>query len=125
MPPASGSELSSLLETVDPTSSGEIEYEHFVAVAALKLGNRSEESRDEEVEAAWRLFVGMGGRGKGEGRIGMETLRRVAKELKMERECGEGVLRDMILEANGGAGVGRGVGREEFEGVMRRAGVFR
>lgn len=92
-------------------------------MAALKLGNRSEESRDEEVEAAWRLFMGMGGRG--EGRIGMETLRRVARELKMERECGEGVLRDMILEANGGAGVGKGVGREEFEGVMRRAGVFR
>jgi len=45
--------------------------------------------------------------------------------LKMEGECGEGVLRDMILEANGGAGVGKGVGREEFEGVMRRAGVFR
>lgn len=92
-------------------------------MAALKLASRSEESRDEEVEAAWRLFVDMGGRG--EGRIGMETLRRVAKSLKMERECGEGVLRDMILEANGGAGVGKGVGREEFEGVMRRAGVFR
>lgn len=94
-------------------------------MAALKLGNRSEDSRDKEVEAAWRLFVDMGGRGKGEGRIGMETLKRVAKSLKMEGECGEGVLRDMILEANGGAGVGRGVGREEFEGVMRRAGVFR
>lgn len=52
-------------------------------------------------------------------------LRRVAKELKMDGEAGEAVLKDMILEANGGAGVGVGVGREEFEGVMRRAGIFK
>jgi hypothetical protein len=37
----------------------------------------------------------------------------------------EEVLRDMILEANGGAGVGRGVRKGEFDGVMRRAGVWR
>jgi len=35
------------------------------------------------------------------------------------------LLRDMILEANGGAGVGKGVERDEFEGIMRRAGVWR
>jgi len=38
---------------------------------------------------------------------------------------GEELLRDMILEANGGAGVGRGVKKDEFDGVMRRAGVWR
>jgi len=31
----------------------------------------------------------------------------------------------MILEANGGKGVGRGVEKGEFEGIMRRAGVWR
>ena len=55
----------------------------------------------------------------------MNTLRRVARELKMDGEVGEAVLRDMILEANGGSGVGAGVGRDQFEGVMRRAGVFK
>lgn len=74
------------------------------------------------MEAAFRLFVAGDG---GEEKITVATLRRVARELKMEGEVGEGVLRDMILEANGGAGVGAGVGRGDFEGVMRRAGVFR
>lgn len=106
---------------MDPTSSGEIEYEHFLAVAALKLANRSEDDHKEEVEAAFRLFTG----GDEDGRIGIETLRRVARELKMENDCGDQVLKDMILEANGGVGVGMGVGREDFEGVMRRAGVFK
>ncbi|KAI4159094.1 MAG: hypothetical protein LQ342_006871 [Letrouitia transgressa] len=97
----------------------------------------------EEVDEAFRLFVGHGGRGgdggggrgrakaKGKGkdqeeRITLEMLRSVARALK--EDVDEGVLRDMILEANGGAGdlgVGKGVGRREFEGVMRRAGVFK
>lgn len=37
---------------------------------------------------------------------------------------GEELLRDMILEANGGAGVGEGVSLEQFRDVMMRAGVF-
>ncbi|KAL8786005.1 MAG: hypothetical protein Q9195_008386 [Heterodermia aff. obscurata] len=129
--PSSAAELHELLDTVDPGGSGSIEYEHFVAIAALKLQNRSEEDISAEVEAAFRLFVS-GDRGKGhqgggaaEEKITVGTLRRVARELKMEGEVGEGVLKDMILEANGGAGVGAGVGRGDFEGVMRRAGVFK
>ena len=47
----------------------------------------------------------------------MKTVARALKE-----DVDEEVLRDMILEANGGAGVGKGVERDEFEGVMRRAG---
>jgi hypothetical protein len=47
----------------------------------------------------------------------------VAKVLKQDVD--ESVLRDMILEANGGAGVGKGVEKAEFESVMRRAGVWR
>ena len=47
-------------------------------------------------------------------------LKRVARELKEDLD--DSVLRDMLREANGG---GRGVSIEDFEGVMRRAGVFR
>lgn len=43
----------------------------------------------------------------------------------LKEDVDENVLRDMILEANGGAGVGKGVEKEEFEGVMRRANVWR
>ncbi|KAL2160659.1 hypothetical protein VTH06DRAFT_1347 [Thermothelomyces fergusii] len=35
------------------------------------------------------------------------------------------LLRDMILEANDGAGVGKGVTKDQFDRVMRRAGVWR
>ncbi len=53
----------------------------------------------------------------------MAHLRRIAKELK--EDVSDDVMRDMILEANGGDGVNRGVGMPDFEGVMRRAGVFK
>ncbi len=52
----------------------------------------------------------------------MAHLRRIARDLK--EEVPEQTLKDMILEANGGGGVNRGVGMQDFEGVMRRAGVF-
>ncbi|KAK3166813.1 hypothetical protein OEA41_009938 [Lepraria neglecta] len=120
VPPSSSSELQDLLDAADPEDTGSIEYKHFVAVAVLKLGNRSEESVQREVEDAFRLFTDMGG---GDGKITMGCLKRVARELK--EDVPEQVLRDMLLEANGGSGVGRGVGIKDFEGVMRRAGVFR
>ena len=105
---------------MDPEATGYVAYAHFVAIAALMLHSRSEESQREEVEAAFRLFTG--GANGGE-RITMGTLRRVARDLK--EDVGEQLLKDMILEANGGAGVTRGVGLDEFEGVMKRAGVFK
>ncbi|KAA6408609.1 MAG: hypothetical protein FRX48_07691 [Lasallia pustulata] len=117
-PAASTAELRELTETVDPTAEGFVSYEHFVAVAALKLQSRSDESQREEVETAFRLFT----RGDGQGRITMADLRRVARELK--EDVSDQVLRDMIMEANGGSGVIKGVGVGEFEGVMKRAGVF-
>lgn len=117
VPPTSPSELKELLSAADPTDSGTISYEHFVAIAALKLENRSEQSKRGEVEDAFRLFSG------GRERITVGDLKRVARELK--ESVGEGVLGDMVLEANGGEGVGRGVDLHGFEGVMRRAGVFR
>ena len=86
----------------------------------MKLNNRSEESQQKEVEDAFNLFTKMGGE---DGKITMTCLRRVAKALK--EDISDQVLKDMLLEANGGSGVGRGVGLKDFEGVMRRAGVFR
>lgn len=120
VPPSSSSELQDLLDAADPDESGTISYAHFVAVAALKLGNRSEESQQKEVEEAFRLFTSMGGE---DGKITMACLKRVAGVLK--EDVPNSVMRDMLLEANGGSGVGRGVGLKDFEGVMRRAGVFR
>lgn len=118
--PSSPAELADLLDAADPEDAGSISYAHFVAVAALKLSDRSEESQQREVEDAFRLFMSMGGEN---GRITMGCLERVARELK--EDVPEQVMRDMLLEANGGDGVGRGVGLKDFEGVMRRAGVFR
>lgn len=120
VPPASSSELQDLQDAADPDDSGSISYAHFVAVAALKLSSRSEESQQREVEDAFRLFTNMGGE---DGKITIACLKRVAKALK--EDVPDSVMRDMLLEANGGSGVGRGVGLKDFEGVMRRAGVFR
>jgi Ca2+-binding EF-hand superfamily protein len=78
------------------------------------------ESNAEEVGAAYRLFTH-----GGTGPITIAHLRRVAKELR--EDVPDDVLKDMILEANGGLkGKGRdigGVSLEEFEDVMRRAGL--
>jgi hydroxyacylglutathione hydrolase len=69
------------------------------------------------VGTAYRLFT------KGsEGPITIAHLRRVARELK--EDVNDEMLRNMILEANGGAGLSRGVEVEDFERVMVRAGVF-
>ena len=118
--PSSPGELQDLLDAADPDDSGTISYAHFVAVAALKLENRSEESQQKEVEDAFNLFTSVGGE---DGKITMTCLRKVAGVLK--EDVPESVMRDMLLEANGGSGVGRGVNLKDFEGVMRRAGVFR
>ena len=92
-------------------------YSNFVAVCALKINSRSDESKQEEVSDAFRLFT----RGT-DGPITLQHLRRIAKELK--EEVSDEMLRNMILEANGGAGVNRGVGMADFHNVMTRAGVF-
>ena len=116
-PPTDNAELQEILETVDPETSGWVSYEHFIAVAALKLKSKHEdpEGMNVEVLEAYNLFT------KGQEReINLSDLRKVAKELR--EDVPENVLRDMIREATGG-GLG-GVGKEEFEGVMRRAGVF-
>lgn len=78
------------------------------------------ENNEEEVRAAYKLFTHGGA-----GPITLAHLRRVAKELR--EDVPDEVLRDMILEANGGVkGKGKDVGSvglEEFESVMKRAGL--
>ncbi|KAF2138770.1 uncharacterized protein K452DRAFT_328559 [Aplosporella prunicola CBS 121167] len=134
------SEVPAMLEALDPEQDGFVLFEHFVAYAAILIHERAaaedeEEDADdggasaglgarrrrEEVESAFGLFT----QGAG-GPITVQHLRRVARELR--EEVADDVLRDMIVEANGevntSAGVGKGVSLEEFEGVMRRAGVF-
>ncbi|KAK4034899.1 hypothetical protein C8A01DRAFT_38666, partial [Parachaetomium inaequale] len=121
-------------------------YPAFVGICALQLHARrqdeSEEAHQTELDEAYSLFVGNGDADAPV--ITLADLKRVAALLRLDQsmeegggggkgkgKAGEGVvvteelLRDMILEANGGAGVGRGVRKEEFDGVMRRAGVWR
>ena len=127
--------------------------------------NRQIETKQREMEEAFRLFTG-GGRGP----ITVAHLKRVARELHQlddddnyddddddddndehaynnTRRRGGGasargrkakgkktaagvgkvddeMLRRMVLEANGNAGVARGVRLEDFKAVMQRAGVF-
>lgn len=87
----------------------------------MKFHNRTRtsDSHAQEVDEAFALFTN----GGGEGKITLATLKRVAKALK--EDVDEELMRRMILEANGGAGVAKGVERDEFEGVMRKAGVWR
>lgn len=117
----SRSELPSILSTLDPASSGLVPFEPFLGYAALALNHSSSAADlDAEVLAAYSLFTH-----GAPGPITLSHLKRVARELK--EDVDEKLLADMILEANGGAGmegVRRGVGKDEFEDVMRRAGVF-
>lgn len=61
----------------------------------------------------------------GGGPITLAHLRRVAKELR--EDVSDDILKDMIREANGDArGKNKdpgGVGLEDFEAVMKRAGL--
>ncbi|KAI6907388.1 hypothetical protein KC318_g8970 [Hortaea werneckii] len=116
-PPTDQAEMKEILDTIDPDDAGYVDYEHFVAVAALKLHSRHEDpgAQDEEVMKAFSLFT------KGEERdITLHDLRRVVKELR--EDVPDNVLKDMVREATGG-GLGA-IGTGDFESVMRRAGVF-
>lgn len=120
IPPSSKSELADFISILDPDDEGFATYPSFVGICALKLQAReplSVAAHEAEVDEAFALFAG----GKP---IMLAHLKRVAALLRAD-DVSEEVLKDMILEANGGAGVGKGVGRDEFDGVMRRAGVWR
>lgn len=119
--PPTKPELKEFLEILDPDDEGYASYEPFVALCALKLHAKDDGSgpASAEVDEAFRLFTG----GGGDGPLTLAHLKRVAMTLKQDVD--EQLLKDMILEANGGAGVGKGVGRVEFEEVMRRAGAWK
>ncbi|KAF1847211.1 EF-hand [Cucurbitaria berberidis CBS 394.84] len=131
--PPSKSDVSSILSTIDPLDTGFVEFIPFLSYAAIAMHTKEqgsdeedeyeefrEESNAEEVSAAYRLFTH-----GGTGPITLAHLKRVAKELR--EDVPDDVLKDMILEANGGVkGKGRdvgGVSLEDFESVMKRAGL--
>ncbi|KAL3957775.1 hypothetical protein ACCO45_008353 [Purpureocillium lilacinum] len=121
--PSSRAELAEFRSILDPSSDGYATYEPFFAICALKLHARSDAEDDDAhraaVDEAFRLFTN----GDADGLITLAHLRRVAAVLK--EDVDEELLKDMILEANGGTGVARGVRVDEFDEVMRNAGVWR
>ncbi|KAI1115820.1 EF-hand [Nemania sp. NC0429] len=124
--PPSKPELKEFLSIMDPDEEGHATYEPFLAICALKLHARDDGGPDPaEVDEAFRLFAGAGTGAEEDNTptLTLAHLKRIAMTLKQDVD--EALLRDMILEANGGAGVGRGVSRSEFEEVMRRAGAWR
>ncbi|KAH7318657.1 Las1-like-domain-containing protein [Stachybotrys elegans] len=120
IPPSSNAELREFLSILDPEEDGYATYEPFFAICALKFHTREHDSSAHraELEEAFRLFTN----GQ-DGPITLAHLRRVAAVLK--EDVDDEMLKDMILEANGGAGVARGVEMDEFDGVMRSAGAWR
>jgi len=118
--PPTAEENEEFTQILDPDGDGFALYSSFVAICALKFHSRSRtsDSHTKEVDEAFKMF-----NPKGDGKITLATLRRVASVLK--EEVDDELLRRMILEANGGAGVAQGVDRHEFEGIMRRAGIWR
>ncbi|KAJ5298397.1 uncharacterized protein N7443_006517 [Penicillium atrosanguineum] len=118
LPPTDSTELANILSAVDPTLTGHVPYSPFVSVCAAKLRCRDDDAMVAEVDDAYQLFTP-----GGNGPISLSHLRRIARELK-EDSVGDELLKDMILEANGGAGLSAGVTLEQFHDVMTRAGVF-
>ena len=128
--------MPAILSTIDPLNTGFVDFIPFLSYAAIALQNKDNahdegasdysdaeyagETHAEEVSAAYKLFTHGAA-----GPITLAHLRRVAKELR--EDVPDEVLRDMIVEANGGVKGKRGdvggVSLEDFEGVMRRAGL--
>ncbi|RFU73076.1 hydroxyacylglutathione hydrolase [Trichoderma arundinaceum] len=120
IPPSSTAELHEFISILDPDNDGYATYEPFFAICALKFHAREDntDAHREELAEAFQLFTN-----GHEGPITLAHLRRVAAVLK--EDVDEELLKDMILEANGGVGVARGVEMDEFDSVMRSAGVWR
>ncbi|KAI6245617.1 Squidulin [Erysiphe necator] len=114
-------ELNEFIAILDSEGTGLVEYEPFVAICALKINSRvvGDTDHQREVDEAWELFVR-----EGEDRITLASLREVARGIG-EKDISDDLLRDMVLEANEGAGLAKGVNKREFENVMRKAGVWR
>jgi len=115
--PKSRQDMDEFIDILDSESSGYVTYEHFVELAAIQINNKSDETKDEEVEKAFRLFTS-----GNERPIMYHDLKRIAGLLN--QDVGDDVLKAMIVEANKGNGVGSGVDKEQFREIMSRAGVF-
>ncbi|KAJ9657308.1 hypothetical protein H2198_004431 [Neophaeococcomyces mojaviensis] len=115
--PRSQKDMDEYIDILDPESDGYVTYEHFVELAAIQINNKSDETKDEEVEKAFKLFTS-----GNERPITYHDLKRIAGLLN--QDVSDDVLKAMILEANKGEGVGSGVDMEQFREVMSRAGVF-
>ncbi|OCT45426.1 Centrin-1 [Cladophialophora carrionii] len=120
--PKNEADMQEFIETLDPESEGYVTYPHLLALCAIQLKSKTDETKVEEVETAFNLFHPSQGTGSEEQVIRLQDLRAVAKVLK--EDVSDDVLRAMILEANGGKGVGSGVNMEDFRAVMTRARVF-
>lgn len=123
----SKSELAEFISILDPDEEGFAVYASFVAICALKMHARSNSRNNaEEVDEAFKLFTTHGQTRSRDSTkapvITLAGLKRIAATLK--EDVADDVLKDMLLEANGGAGVTAGVDRAAFESVMRRAGVW-
>lgn len=115
--PKAQKDMDEFIEILDPESDGYVTYQHFVELAAIQINNKSDETKDEEVEKAYKLFT-LGN----ERPITYQDLKRIAGLLN--QDVGDDVLKAMILEANQGGAVGSGVNLEQFRDVLTRAGVF-
>ncbi|TVY73622.1 Centrin-2, partial [Lachnellula suecica] len=95
--PPSPVELEEFISILDPEEEGFTEYASFVAICALKLHHRDKtsDSHSAEVDEAFALFAK-----EGVEKITLATLKRVARALR--EDVDEDLLREMILEANGG-----------------------
>ena len=103
-------------------------YASFLAYAAIRLhdGEASDFEgganidQNAEVIDAFHQFT------RGQDRpITIADLKRVARDIR--EDISDDVLKDMLVEANGGSrkdGWKQGVQLEDFEVVMKRAGVF-
>ncbi|KAJ9604197.1 hypothetical protein H2200_011031 [Cladophialophora chaetospira] len=120
--PKNEADMRDIIETLDPETEGYVTYPHLVALCAIQLKSQTDETKAEEIETAFKLFhPGQAASGRDDV-IRLQDLRAVAKVLK--EDISDDVLKAMILEANGGKGVGSGVSMEEFRGILTRAGVF-
>ncbi|KKA29253.1 hypothetical protein TD95_002055, partial [Thielaviopsis punctulata] len=131
IPPTNSDELAEFLSILDPDDDGFSSFEPFFAICALKFHARDSnpDTHSAELDEAFALFTAAGDPALASpahphsNKITLAHLKRVAALL--QEDVSDDLLRDMVLEANGGAGVGAGVRKEEFDSVMRRAGVWR
>ncbi|KAK5083625.1 hypothetical protein LTR05_006128 [Lithohypha guttulata] len=115
--PKAQKDMDEYLEILDPEKEGYVTYAHFVELAAIQMNSKSDETKDEEVEKAYKLFT-LGN----ERPITFSDLKRIAGLLN--QDVSDDVLKAMILEANRGGGIGAGVDMDQFREVMSKAGVF-